>query len=649
VSRARRWWRGPRSLVLGVAAPMAVTIALLATGATLSGAPESAGAIPFATANISCGGGTCPAVTATPTSGLGTDQWSYVTLSGFAPGDTPTVAYCSAASGTTLANEPCDLAAESTVVVLADGTAATSIPVSEVDPSGAPIAGDNGTNFYCTNNDPCSIDVTDPSLTGTSTKSAQNTAVIPISFAGAAAQCPSATALTTSSEYGLIQELLTASAGASCAAASPASAFNTELDAVAAAHGLSSGSDSIAFVDNPNDPAVAAALGSSSVAFIPVALTANVVAFKATENYSSNGNTSAYPDNSFNLTPTMVAGFVSNDADYQQQADPPPDPVPCTSGRSGSTCSLVTELNPSQPGFSRASSYGAFVRAGTSGSTYAVESWLCAVTNAPVTLPGGSTITESETPSATLHVGFSAASSANGCPAGDQFPALSAGGGNWFSEISPAQQANKLASGLSSQTSPSAFFAPMVWPEASYYGLDVANLQNAAGALVAPAAASIDAALADATMEPNGTLANDYADSADAGAYSMPDVVYAAVSTDPVPAATAAAERTVLDSLLSLSAPGASGLPAGFVPLTSAVYGQGQAEVAADIHAALPPPAGTGASGGSATGSAGGATNGSSAGGGKAGGGKGGGGSAGSAAGARQARAWRRPKASCAC
>jgi hypothetical protein len=562
-------------LAVGAAGLVGVTTGLVGLSAPLGG--SASGAAVTAHATIGAGG---PTVSADPTTGLGPDQWSYVSLSDFPVDDTVTVSYCSDAAGTDLGAEPCDLSSTSTVVILADGTAATSLAVSEVDPSGAAIPGDNGTPFYCTNDSPCSIDVTDRFLNGDATKSADNTAVIPISFATGAAPCPAATTVSTASEYGLIQQLLSQSAAAACSASAPATAFNTELDAVPTAQSLASGSDQIAFVDNPDDPAVQTALGgpSAQVAYIPVALTANVLGFKATESFNSNGNVSTFPDNSFALTPTMVAGFLANVSSYQQQAQPPPDPVPCTSGRAGSICSLINELNPAQPGFGRASAYGAFVRAGSSGSTYSLEQWLCSVTtDVPVSLPGGTSVTESETPDQTLTDGFGA--SATACPGTDQVPALSTSGGNWFSEVSPAQQANKLEQGVAGQTTPSAFFAPMVWSEALYNGLNVAALQNGAGAMTTPAATSIDAALSEATTESNGTLAP--AGDPTGAAYPMPDVVYAVVSTTGVPSATAAAERTIVSSLLDTSSPTAtSALPGGFVPLTSALYAEGESALA---------------------------------------------------------------------
>ena len=66
---------------------------------------------------------------------------------------------------------------------------------------------------------------------------------------------------------------------------------------------------------------------------------------------------------------------------------------------------------------------------------------------------------------------------------------------------------------------------------------------------MSPSEASVDAALADATTNPDGTLAFNYTDTADAAAYPEPVVFYAAVSTAPQAAAQAAAIKKVLDNI----------------------------------------------------------------------------------------------------
>jgi len=107
----------------------------------------------------------------------------------------------------------------------------------------------------------------------------------------------------------------------------------------------------------------------------------------------------------------------------------------------------------------------------------------------------------------------------------------------------------------------------MNWYEALYYGLDVASLENAAGDFVAPTEQSVDAALADATVNPtDGVLTYNYADT-DAAAYPTPTVVYAVVPTN-LPSSTAFAVSTELRSVLAVttSADG-SGVPTGLLPL----------------------------------------------------------------------------------
>ena len=83
----------------------------------------------------------------------------------------------------------------------------------------------------------------------------------------------------------------------------------------------------------------------------------------------------------------------------------------------------------------------------------------------------------------------------------------------------------------------------MNWYEALYYGLNSGGAAERRRAVRAPSAASIDAALNDATANPDGTLAFNYTDTADAAAYPEPVVFYAAVSTAPQPTATQAQQR----------------------------------------------------------------------------------------------------------
>jgi hypothetical protein len=130
----------------------------------------------------------------------------------------------------------------------------------------------------------------------------------------------------------------------------------------------------------------------------------------------------------------------------------------------------------------------------------------------------------------------------------------------------------------------------------------MAALQNAAGQFVAPSTASIDAALADATANPDGTLAFTYTDTSDAAAYAEPAVLYAAVSTSPQAATQATAIKKVLDNMLALTAsPGSASLPAGIVGLPASLTSKAEADIAKDI-VALPPTGGKKPGGGNGSG-----------------------------------------------
>jgi hypothetical protein len=164
------------------------------------------------------------------------------------------------------------------------------------------------------------------------------------------------------------------------------------------------------------------------------------------------------------------------------------------------------------------------------------------------------------------------------CPDTDQFPAL---GGEAIvnADKNPQNQAKALYAQVSTDSIPprQAGFAEMNWYESLYYGLIPADLQNAAGQFVAPSAASVDAALSDATVNADGTLNFNYADTTDTAAYPQPVVFYAAVSTAPQVAAQATAIRTTLDNILALTAsPGSTSLPPGILPLTSALTTQAE-------------------------------------------------------------------------
>ncbi len=119
----------------------------------------------------------------------------------------------------------------------------------------------------------------------------------------------------------------------------------------------------------------------------------------------------------------------------------------------------------------------------------------------------------------------------------------------------------------------------MNWYEALYYGLDEAQLQNAAGSFVSPSVQSVDAAIGDATANADGTLSFDFTNIGDPAAYPMPVVIYAAVPTDPTTPAQQAATRTVLEALLGQTGGSGANLPPGILPLTAGLATQASTAV----------------------------------------------------------------------
>jgi hypothetical protein len=131
--------------------------------------------------------------------------------------------------------------------------------------------------------------------------------------------------------------------------------------------------------------------------------------------------------------------------------------------------------------------------------------------------------------------------------------------------------------------SPVAGFAPMNAYEANYNGLLPAALQNAAGKFVLPTAQSLDAAVAGATLNKNGTLSPNF-DDKNPAAYPLPQIWYAVVPTVNVPATQELADRTLLDDVLNMTGGSqTTDLPVGFVPLPKSLYSEGLAAVQGDL------------------------------------------------------------------
>lgn len=553
-------------------------------------------------------------IVATPATGLAPVQAVYLTFSGFAPGADVTLWYCEDVVPITTASPSCNLnlsplllgaAVPENLKMYPSGGSELSFPVAEASPSnpftGTGIPGTTGgvTTFACDSDDPCAIDVIEPSLDGGSNvPTAANTAVIPVQFEPPGG-CPSSNLVLTESEFG-IEQLLPMVDNLNCAANS-AVAFNTALDGVSAVQSLASEEVEIAFTDDPDAPDQQALLSKGHYAVIPVALSANVVGFSA---LTSQG-TDQYPQSSYELNAPEVAGLLTGSYPfpldlYADDFNCPPkgnhsgwctDSSVCRSN----VCAGMAENNVS-PGFTSPAVYGAYVRSDPSGTTYQLFNWLCAAPNPPLVIDGVS-LKPPENANQVLLSGISLGGGGNlsQCPAGTEtFPPLPNFIGAPFGEdAQPAAQVKALygyALPPGGGPKASAGFVSMNWAEANLFGLDVAALQNGAGDFVLPNAASLDAAVADAATATDGSLVFNYT-STNPAAYPMPDVIYAVVSADPVPAEQASAEQQLLKSILELTGGSeTSDLPPGFVPLPTSLYNQAETEVTNDIVAQPPPP-----------------------------------------------------------
>jgi len=113
----------------------------------------------------------------------------------------------------------------------------------------------------------------------------------------------------------------------------------------------------------------------------------------------------------------------------------------------------------------------------------------------------------------------------------------------------------------SQQSNATAAFSSMNWVEAQYYGMRIAAIQNASGAYVLPSQASLDAAVAAASVNAQGILVPNYTQTKDASAYAMPSVIYAAVCSDAQSTSQATAISEMLTQLLSVSSSSTTTLP----------------------------------------------------------------------------------------
>jgi hypothetical protein len=646
-------------VALPAVAPGAPVSVHEAAAISTAGPTAAGGIVPCPTgdpANETCAQMPCPTLTncglveVGPTQNLAVNQYVYVKFSGFTPGDEGTsVFYCSDPGGTGQLNAPgtsppqcgnndtgtynentqfVPMFPSGSSAALPAGTAGTSIEAGYDAAPAQPISGSyytyptvtSGPGFYCdgTAANACEIVITDVTINNSIVTSSANSVAIPITFAPSSNGCSGAT-VPSESEFG-IELLMPLVARLACAQDPGAAAIPQDV----AVDGLGAVTDlvqqsfpiQLAYTDDPEASDQKAQLANGSYALIPVALTANVVGFYG--DLHSLPNTYDYPLTTMDLTPTMVAGLTTAYGGYPgaSQTDDMdgctgPSAVskgvcaspPCFSTQA---CSLFMQQNFAS-GFLAFGQHWSYVRADSAGSTDQLFNWLC---NAPIVPLSYGPHPVSETQSAGVVLKASLGGDGpplSTCPSGvDQMPPVPGAPVNLLPEGTPGLQALKAyanANTSSFQSPAAAAFAPMNWGEASFYGMSVAALQNAAGQFVTPSATSLDAAVQDATKNPDGSISPSYTNTGDTAAYPMPDVIYAVVPTTPVPQAQATAETELLNQLLDLTGTGGSNvtqLPQGFVPLPSSLVSQAQDDIKSDVKAApstLGSPPGSGGNG----------------------------------------------------
>jgi hypothetical protein len=651
---------GLAAVLLAVAS--ASTVVIGAGG----GQPASADPQPF---NGPCPGGAgaciqvqlpcqtapCPSLVAGPTQDLASDQYVYLALSDYPVGDTVRIAYCTSDGSGTIDGDP-NCATNTAggiklgkqfVEIGANGSTNAAQPV-DFDPPGqdnpalsaVPLVqnGQPASSFFCDNGPEfCDIVVTDDGpVTGAGpTDTAANTVEIPLNFSAGAAACPTSDPQIFSDSSFTVEQLIPAAVQATCSQKNGVVALDTATNTQSEIQDLTSGGTPVAFSDDPWDAQLNGSLtsGSTKYAYVPVALSATVVAFLGgAPDLAQSGV--VFPLAQYDMTPNMVAGALTTSYEGGGAADnlvtaPTGDkaPINCNllvgcNKKTTANYNAFYLLNPEPTGVGQPGAIGSFFSNTAAGTNYQLSNWICSAPNAPFALnvqetsgPAQLSVTDTyNTATGTLTTPPTQSPFWNPstpldewpfktCDPTSQFPTLSAGSLSQYQPSdTPALQAKSIrAYGSSGNLA----FGAMDWSEASFNGLNVAALQNGSGAFVTPSAASIDAAMNSATQQSDGTYTFNYANSGNATAYSMPMVTYAVIPLTPVPAAQASSLTNFLTNLVAFSSGKDGTLPGGYVPLTPALVTQATSDIAHDITVGDPgtsgPPGspGPGSSGGS--------------------------------------------------
>jgi hypothetical protein len=426
-----------RRLVWRVAVPAVVLTALAVVPVVpVSGARASADSPPAQacpggvssckTVSLPCPPGqvsNCPTVTVGPVDGIGAGQYVYIQVSGFTTvaEDQLAVAMCSVSSPDPPV-VPDPQCADGSPPTLYASLAKTEIPVdaggaltysfaTALDPSSQGNAAIESTDFegnsptrsgfYCDDGPNfCAITVTDsqqPIEDGQSypAQTSSNTAIFPITFANAEAGCPSTDPSVFTDGSFSVQQFVPAAVDSTCVSPSGVADVNTATDTQTVVSDFADGGTPIAFTDEAGSAAELQTLKGKSYTYVPIAVSASVVAFLAGD---SNAD-AAFPKTTFYLTPKMVAGLMTSAYGAPGGSDvlygdlPAPydtecaEIVECHLGHSKFEPTLVNLmnsfalLNPSPAGTNGPGDFGMFFSSVATGSSYQATGWLCANRN----------------------------------------------------------------------------------------------------------------------------------------------------------------------------------------------------------------------------------------------------------------------------
>jgi hypothetical protein len=578
----------------------------------------------------------CPTVIVGPTTNVGQGEYVYLSLEDFASQTVARIALCPVGKVPVVGTNPsCAYGQDpegvaltpSSIQVNPTGVTGASFP-TELDLGGqgnTPLpasrlistlpADPSATSFFCDNGpDYCALFVQEyPAGESATTLNSANTAVVPISFASQTSGCPKSAPIVSTDSGFSVEHFIPAADDSTCRGDSGVSDEDTATNTSQILQDFRAGGTQIAFTDAPQDPSEVTGLKAGSYKFVPIAVSATVIAFLAGDNPGG----PAFPVGSYDLTPNMVAGILVGNylSPYDSDVIMPPldckKIYQCQPGQEDSY-DAFDYLNPAPADTQGPQTFGSFFSSVATGASYQVTDWACSAPNVPysVTVPlkvkgkpvptlvpvldpntAQSTVTNPVLGEVWPPVGDPTAQwPYPKCQAYPTLPVLSASVSQYSFAETEDLQANDLrnfayTNGAPYQSSGGqtrAGFGAMDWSEASYYGLNAANLQNADQQFVSPSQSSIDAALGDATTLPDGVISYNYNNTADPAAYPMPLVTYALVSTAKVSPAESQAEGNLLTNMVCYSHSGGSiALPTGYVPLPLNLYTQARSEISA--------------------------------------------------------------------